>query len=79
MLKSRDRTKEVSVMGTEGWSQVVCKILKTFGHTIRISSKTKKVTQFIMKGVMPYAKKEHKNALRKRPATCRILRNAKGV
>ena len=65
MLKSRDRTYEVSVMEMEEWSQVVCKMLETFSLIMRISSTTKKVTQFTMKGVMPYAKRERrKNILR---------------
>ena len=64
MLKSRDRTYEVSVMETEGWSQVVCRILETFNLIMRISGMTKKVTQFKMKGVMPYAKgKRRENAM----------------
>ena len=47
-------------METEGWSQVVCRILETFNLIMRISGMTKKVTQFKMKGVMPYAKGERR-------------------
>ena len=52
-------------MEMKEWSQVVCKILETFNLKMRISGMTKKVTQFRMKGVMPYAKRERReNSMR---------------
>ena len=44
MLKSRGRTDEIPVMGTEEWPQVNCKSFYMIQLNTRISSMSKRVT-----------------------------------
>lgn len=56
MLKSGDRTKEVSVMEMEGWSLVDCMNMILFAHNRDYEYDQKGRSK---KGVMPHAKGEN--------------------
>ena len=58
MLKSRGRTDEVSVMGMEGWPQVVNNRIYLFNRNKDYEYDQKGHSISNMKGVMPYAKRE---------------------